>query len=309
MRLRIFTEPQNGASYDQILLAARTAEECGFDAFFRSDHYLSMSGDGPPGPSDAWITLAALARDTGRIRLGTLVSSATFRLPGPFAITVAGVDAMSGGRIELGIGTGWFEEEHAAYGIPFPSVSERFERLEEQLQRLKALWTAPIGKRFSFEGRHYHLVDSPGLPKPVQEPYPPVIIGGAGPSRTPKLAAQYASEYTPPFFPAKDCAAQFDRVKAACEAAGRDPATMGFSAATTVCCGEDSEQLERRARTTGWKLEDLRQYQTAGSPAEVLGRLGEFQEAGASTVYLQILDLDDLDHIRLLGEEVLPSVA
>ena len=309
MRLRIFTEPQNGASYDQILLAARTAEECGFDAFFRSDHYLSMSGDGPPGPSDAWITLAALARDTGRIRLGTLVSSATFRLPGPFAITVAGVDAMSGGRIELGIGTGWFEEEHAAYGIPFPSVSERFERLEEQLQILKGLWTVPIGKRFSFEGRHYHLVDSPGLPKPVQEPYPPVIIGGAGPSRTPKLAAKYASEYNLPFFPAKDCAAQFDRVKAACEAAGRDPATMGFSAATTVCCGEDSEQLERRARTTGWKLEDLRQYQTAGSPAEVLGRLGEFQEAGASTVYLQILDLDDLDHIRLLGEEVLPSVA
>ena len=309
MRLRIFTEPQNGASYDQILLAARTAEECGFDAFFRSDHYLSMSGDGPPGPSDAWITLAALARDTGRIRLGTLVSSATFRLPGPFAITVAGVDAMSGGRIELGIGTGWFEEEHAAYGIPFPSVSERFERLEEQLQILKGLWTVPIGKRFSFEGRHYHLVDSPGLPKPVQEPYPPVIIGGAGPSRTPKLAAKYASEYNLPFFPAKDCAAQFDRVKAACEAAGRDPATMGFSAATTVCCGEDSEQLERRARTTGWKLEDLRQYQTAGSPAEVLGRLGEVQEAGASTVYLQILDLDDLDHIRLLGEEVLPSVA
>jgi F420-dependent oxidoreductase-like protein len=184
MRLRVFTEPQQGATYDTLLAVAQTAERLGFDAFFRSDHYLAM-GDatGLPGPTDAWITLAGIARETTRIRLGTLVSSATFRWPGPLAISVAEVDAMSGGRVELGLGAGWYDAEHTAYGIPFPALGHRFERLEEQLAVVSGLWGTPDGERFSFEGEHYVVVDSPGLPKPVQRPGPPVIVGGGGPLR------------------------------------------------------------------------------------------------------------------------------
>src|ERR687893_665997 len=169
MDLRIFTEPQQGASYEQLLAMARTTEEEGFDAFFRSDHYLKM-GDvsGEPGPTDAWITLAGIARETTRIRLGTLVTAATFRLPGPLAISVAQVDAMSGGRVELGIGAGWYDDEHTAYAIPFPAMGERFERLEDQLAIITGLWETPEGETFSYTGRHYSVVDSPGLPKPVQ---------------------------------------------------------------------------------------------------------------------------------------------
>src|SRR6185295_16359567 len=185
VRLRIFTEPQQGATYDQQLAMARVAEEEGFDAFFRSDHYLRMGdGDARPGPTDSWVTLAGLARETSTIRLGTLVSSATFRLPGPLAISVAEVDAMSGGRVELGLGTGWFEQEHTAYGIPFPPLGERFERLEEQLEIISGLWSTPAGDRYTFSGRHYELKDSPALPKPVQQP-PPIVIGGGGPRKTP----------------------------------------------------------------------------------------------------------------------------
>src|ERR1700722_7475549 len=167
MLLRIFTEPQQGADYGTLLSVAQATEQLGFDAFFRSDHYLSMGGPGLPGPTDAWITLAGLARQTSRIRLGTLMSPVTFRLPGPLAITVAQVDQMSGGRVELGLGTGWFDAEHTAYGIPFPPTAERFGRLEEQLEIITGLWETPEGKRFSFSGSHYQLDGSPALPKPV----------------------------------------------------------------------------------------------------------------------------------------------
>src|SRR5687768_12581759 len=202
MQLRIFTEPQQGASYDDQLAVARLAEELGFDAFFRSDHYLKMGGvSGRPGPTDSWVTLAGLARETSTIRLGTLVTSATFRHPGPLAISVAQVDAMSGGRVELGLGAGWFEAEHEAYAIPFPPVGERFARLDEQLAIVTGLWRTPAGERFSYSGRHYSVVDSPALPKPVQSPRPPVIIGGGGPKRTPRLAAQFADEFNLPFSP------------------------------------------------------------------------------------------------------------
>ncbi len=176
MKLRIFTEPQQGADYATLLRVATATENLGFDAFFRSDHYLAM-GDGPglPGPTDSWVTLAGLALQTSRIRLGTLVTAATFRLPGPLAISVAQVDQMSGGRIEFGFGTGWFEAEHTAYGIPFPSLKERFGRFEEQLAIVTGLWETPEGKTFSFDGTYYQLVDSPTLPKPAQRPKPPVI--------------------------------------------------------------------------------------------------------------------------------------
>src|SRR5579859_3385373 len=188
MRLRIFTEPQQGASYAALRRVAKAAEDLGFDAFFRADHYLKMgSVSGEPGPSDAWTTLAGLAVETSRIRLGTLVTSATFRYPGPLAVAVAGADEMSGGRVELGIGAGWYGAEHAAYGIPFPATRERFDRLEEQLAVITGLWTTPAGQRFSYQGTYYQVASSPALPKPVQRPHPPVIVGGHGPRRTPAL--------------------------------------------------------------------------------------------------------------------------
>src|SRR3954462_3869904 len=192
MRLVIFTEPQQGATHGDLARVAQTAEAAGFDGFFRSDHYLAMGVPGEPGPTDSWITLGALAVQTSRIRLGTLVTSATFRLPGPLAIGVAQVDQMSGGRVELGLGAGWFGPEHTAYGIPFPATGERFDRLEEQLAIVTGLWGGPAGEPFSFQGRHYRVEESPALPKPVQQPRPPVVVGGVGKRRTPELAARYA---------------------------------------------------------------------------------------------------------------------
>ncbi|HTU40009.1 MAG TPA: LLM class F420-dependent oxidoreductase, partial [Acidimicrobiales bacterium] len=245
MKLRIFVEPQQGASYDQLLAVALKAETAGFDAFFRSDHFLTMGGDGLPGPSDAWITLAGIARDTQRIRLGTLVTSSTFRAPGLLADEVALVDAMSNGRAELGLGAGWYEAEHAAYGFAFPPTGERFERLEEQFAILTGLWTTPVGKTFDFEGRHYTLKDSPALPKPVQQPHPPLIVGGHGAKRTPRLAATYAAEFNLAFSSLADTEAQFARVRAACEQRGRDPGSLVFSAAQVVCCGKDEAEVVR----------------------------------------------------------------
>ena len=309
MKVRIFVEPQQGASYQQLVDAAQVAESCGFDAFFRSDHYLSMGGDGLPGPTDAWVTLAALARETSTIRLGTLVTSATFRLPGILAVTVAQVDAMSDGRIEIGLGAGWYDGEHTAYGIPFPPLGERFERLEEQFEILTGLWTTPAGETFSFEGRHYQLKDSPALPKPVQQPHPPIIVGGGGPKRTPRLAASFANEFNLPFSSLADTKAQFGRVLAACESIGRDPATMGLSAAQVVCCGADETEVVRRAKSIGRQPDELRAHGAAGTPEEVVASLRTFAEAGADTIYLQLLDLQDLDHLRLLSEEVMPHVA
>ncbi len=177
LTLRIFTEPQLGATYDDQLAVAREAEALGFGAFFRSDHYLGIMGDGLPGPTDAWVTLAGLARDTSTIRLGTLMTSVTFRYPGPLAISVAQVDQMSGGRVELGLGAGWFEDEHRAYGIPFPDNQERFDRLEESLELITGMWSTPLGERFHHDGRYYPVTDSPALPKPVQSPRPRLLSG------------------------------------------------------------------------------------------------------------------------------------
>ena len=303
MQLRIFTEPQQGADYATLLSVGRAAEELGFDAFFRSDHYLTMGGSGLPGPTDAWVTLAGLAVQTSRIRLGTLVSPATFRLPGPLAITVAQVDQMSGGRAELGLGAGWFEAEHTAYGIPFPPMAERGARLEEQLEIITGLWGTAEGGTFSFSGTYYSLSGSPALPKPVQRPHPPVVVGGSGPRRTPRLAARFAGEYNIPFASVADSAAAFERVRRACQEAGRDPGTMVYSAAQTVCCGRDEAEVARRAEAAGQPQAGL-----AGSPAEVVDKLGQFADAGASRAYLQVLDLHDLDHLELIAAEVLPQV-
>jgi F420-dependent oxidoreductase-like protein len=309
MLLRIFTEPQQGASYDQLLAVAQRAEQLGFDAFFRSDHFLVMGdGDGQPGPTDAWVTLGAIARETERIRLGTLVTSSTFRWPGLLAIQVAQVDAMSGGRVELGLGTGWYEAEHTAYGVAFPPLGERFDRLGEQLEIITGLWRTPMGEHFGFKGAHYQLADSPALPKPVQAGGPPIIIGGGGPKRTPQLAARFASEFNLPFAPPKVCATQFGRVREACEREGRDPAEITFSAAVVACCGTDQAEVSRRAARIGRHPEELRKNGAAGTPAQVVEALGRWNQAGAERAYLQILDVDDLDHLDLLAAEVMPHV-
>ena len=309
MQLRIFTEPQQGADYGRLLAVARAAEELGFDAFFRSDHYLHMGdGGGLPGPTDSWLTLAALAVQTSRIRLGTLVSSATFRYPGPLAISVAQADEMSGGRVELGLGAGWFEAEHAAYAIPFPPTAERFGRLAEQLAVITGLWDVPLGQTFSFDGDYYQVRDSPGLPKPVQRPHPPILVGGHGTKRTPALAARYAAEFNVPFSSVAQTGAQFGRVRDACQATGRDPATLIYSAAQTTVCGRDEAELARRAAAAGYQVADLRANQLAGSPAEIVDKIGQFAGHGASRMYLQILDLHDLDHLELLASEVMPQV-
>ena len=304
--LRIFTEPQQGATYDDLLAVAQEAERLGFGAFFRSDHYLAMGTDGAPGPSDAWITLAGIARETSTIRLGTLMTSATFRHPGPLAIAVAGVDQMSGGRVELGLGAGWFEAEHTAYGIPFPPTGERFDVLEEQLAVITGLW-ASAGD-FSFAGEHYTVIDSPGLPKPAQEK-PPVLIGGGGKKRTPALAARYADEFNLPFMPFEAGLEQNDRVRHACEAIGRDPGTMRFSSALVLCVGADEGELERRARAIGREVGELRQNGLAGTVEEVVDKVGRYAESGQTRLYLQMLDLQDLDHLRLVAAEVMPHVA
>ncbi|MCU1353645.1 MAG: putative FMN-dependent monooxygenase [Acidimicrobiales bacterium] len=310
MDLRIFIEPQQGASYDDQLTVAQLTESLGFDALFRSDHYLRI-GEGPglPGPTDAWFTLAALARETSTLRLGTLVTPVTFRGPGPLAISVAQVDAMSGGRVELGLGAGWFDDEHRAYGIPFPPMKERFEQLEEQLAIVTGLWETPVGETFSYEGAHYEVVDSPALPKPVQHPRPPIVMGGVGRTRTPALAARYAAEFNVPFSSPADTGASFDRVREACRAIGRDPATMVFSAAQVVCCGADEPEVARRATAIGRSVEDLRSNGAAGTPDEVAARMEAFAELGATRGYLQVLDLHDLDHLRLIAAAVVPRLA
>jgi F420-dependent oxidoreductase-like protein len=308
VQLRIMTEPQLGATYDDLLAVARRTEETGFDAFFRSDHYLTMGGDGLPGPTDAWITLAGLARETSRIRLGTLMTAATFRLPGPLAISVAGVDQMSGGRIELGIGAGWFEAEHTAYGIPFPPVRERFDRFEEQLAIISGLLAAPVGETFDFEGEHYRLAGSPALPKPVQDGGVPIIVGGKGRTRTPRLAARHAAEFNVPFETVAENARLFAGVRAACEEAGRDPSSMVYSSALVLCVGKDEAELVRRAAAIGRDVAELRENGVAGTPAEAVDILGRYAEAGAQRVYLQVLDLADLDHLDLVANEVAPQL-
>jgi F420-dependent oxidoreductase-like protein len=309
MKLRIFTEPQQGADYETLRNVAVAAEDLGFDAFFRSDHYLKI-GDvsGLPGPTDAWATLAALAVETSRVRLGTLMTAATFRLPGPLAITVAQVDRMSGGRVEFGLGAGWYEAEHAAYGIPFPPLGERFDMLEEQLAIITGLWETPEGETFSFDGAHYRVSDSPALPKPTQRPRPPVLLGGSGARRTPRLAARFADEFNAPFQSVQDSATGFARIREACEAAGRYPASMTYSVAQTVCCGKDEAEFRRRAAAIGLEPAQAREHGLGGTPGEVAAKIAEFAEIGAERVYLQVLDLSDLDHLSLIASDVAPQV-
>jgi len=307
VQLRIFTEPQQGADYETLLRVARKTEECGYDAFFRSDHFLKMGGvSGLPGPSDAWIVLAGLARETSRIKLGTLMTAATFRYPGPLAIAVANVDNMSGGRVEFGIGAAWFESEHQAYGIPFPSLRERFDRLEEQLAIITGMWVTPEDETFSYDGTYYQVKDSPALPKP-RAGKPPVLIGGGGPRRTPQLAALYADEFNVGFRSISDSGALFDRVRTACAAVDRT-SKMAYSVAQIVCCGSNDAEIARRAAAVGREVDELRENGLAGTPQEVVEKIARFAEVGCERVYLQVLDLHDLEHLELVAREVMPRV-
>lgn len=312
MELRVFTEPQQGATYDDLLAVALEAERLGFDSFFRSDHYLHMSGDGLPGSTDAWTTLAGLARDTSTIRLGTMMTSATFRYPGVLAVQVAQVDQMSGGRVELGIGAGWFTQEHTAYGIPFPDTKERFERYAEQLELITGLWATPVGGRYAFSGEHYQLADSPALPKPVQtgghRGGVPLLIGGKGARKTPALAAQYADEFNLPFVDEEFTALQFGRVRKAAEEIGRDPDDLTWSNALVLCVGEDEAEIARRAAVIGRDVEELRLNGLAGTPEQVVEKIKRFEALGSQRIYLQTLDLADLDHLRLVAAEVMPHL-
>jgi F420-dependent oxidoreductase-like protein len=308
--LRIFTEPQQGASYDDLLQVAKTTEDAGFDAFFRSDHFLKM-GDvsGLPGPTDAWITLAGLARETSRIRLGTLVTSATFRYPAVLAISVAQVDQMSGGRIEFGLGAGWYADEHSAYGLTLPEIKERFDRYGEQLEIITGLWETPVGEKYNFSGQYYQLENSPALPKPAQTPRPPVIIGGAGKKRTPALAARFADEFNLPFADAATAAAQFERVDAVAREIGRDPKEITRSVAQVVCVGRDDADVARRAAAIGREVDELKQGGIAGTPAEVVDWIGRYrEETGITRLYLQVLDLSDLDHLTFIASHIAPQL-
>ncbi|MGO3326290.1 LLM class F420-dependent oxidoreductase [Gordonia sp. (in: high G+C Gram-positive bacteria)] len=309
MDLRIFTEPQQGAAYDDLLAVARATEDLGYDAFFRSDHYLAMGNDDPlPGPTDAWLTLAGLALQTSRIRLGTLVTSATFRHPGPLAISVAQVDQMSDGRVELGLGAGWFADEHSAYGIPFPGLGERFDRLEDTLEIVTGLWRTPIGETFDYAGRYLSVADSPALPKPTQSPRPPIIIGGHGPRRTPALAARFADEFNVPFAPVETVSTMYDRVRDACQTIGRDSYDLVHSASLVLCCGENDAEVARRAEAIGREPDELRENGAAGSVDEVVAKISAYREIGVTRLYLQVLDLKDLDHLALVADRVAPQL-
>ena len=310
MKLRIFTEPQQGALYRDLLAVAQHAEKLGFDGFFRSDHYVKMGdqASGLPGPSDAWITLAGIARETSTIRLGTLVNSSTFRYPGVLAISIANVDDMSNGRVELGLGAGWFNDEHTSYGIPFPALGERFDRLEEQLAIVTGLWKTPIDQTFSFDGKHFQLTNSPALPKPVQSPVP-IIIGGGGPKRTPALAARYASEFNLPFSSQEAFVQQCDRVKAACAEIGRDPNSLVYSTALIVCVGKTDADIKRRAAVLGREVDELKLNGVCGTPAEAIEKLQSWTAVGAERAYLQVLDLTDLDQLDLVASEVMSAVS
>jgi F420-dependent oxidoreductase-like protein len=310
MDFRVFVEPQQGASYADQLAVAKAAESLGYSAFFRSDHYVAMNGDGLPGPTDSWVTLAGIARETSTIRLGTLVTSATFRYPGPLAISVAQVDAMSSGRVDFGIGAGWFEEEHRAYAIPFPPLGERFDRLREQLDIITGLWTTPAGETFDYEGAHYTVKDSPALPKPVQDPHPPIIIGGTGTKRTPALAARFAAEFNLAFPTLDFVRPQCARVRDALQEAGRASDDIVYSAAFVVCAGRNDAEISRRAEAISREVDELRTNSPlVGTPAEIVDRLGPFIEAGVQRVYLQLLDQSDLDHLELFATEVVRQLA
>jgi F420-dependent oxidoreductase-like protein len=303
-------EPQQGASYAQLLSVTRAAEDAGFDAVFRSDHLLSIGA--PPGPAlEAWTTLAGLARDTQRIRLGTLVTPMTFRHPSVLAREVVTVDELSGGRLEVGVGTGWFESEHHALGIPFPPQRERTERLEEAVEVMTLLWR---GEPVSFEGRHYRLDNALALPRPVQDPFP-LLLGGHGGPRSVALAARHAAEYNTTSTDPAGAAQTYAKARDACERAGRDPASLHLSWMGTVLVAADEATLRRRAARlatlNGMPEADpdavmarIAAHSVVGVHDRAVERMREYAQAGAERVYARVWDVDDIDQISEIAQLV-----
>jgi F420-dependent oxidoreductase-like protein len=272
MRLCVMVEGQEGVTWDDWIALARAAEELGFEALFRSDHYGPVVSEEEVGSLDAWGTLAALAAVTSRIRLGTLVSPATFRHPSVLAKSAVTVDRISGGRVELGLGAGWNEAEHKRYGFPFPRMGERMDVFAEQLEIVhRQLGVEP----FSFDGEHYRLADSNPQPKPVQSPRLPLIVGGRGRKRSVGLAARFADEYNAVSPSPEECHDLRERIDEACEREGREPLPLSVMTGVTP-------------------------------PAEAVSRLTALAEAGVERVMLQHLEHRDLDTLRVIAEEVAP---
>jgi F420-dependent oxidoreductase-like protein len=302
-------EAHRGANYEQQLRMAQAAERLGFAAFTRTEHYTPTDGSlGEPGPTDAWLTLAAIARETTAIRLGTLMTCTTFRYPTVLAVMVAQADQMSNGRVELGIGAGWFEGEHHVMGVPFPQLPERIDRFEEQLAILRGLWSLDGGDRFSFNGEYFKVEDNPGLPRPVQPAGPPIVIGGKGVRRLPRLAVQYAAEFNSSNCDLDNVSQRYGRVIAACEKYGRDRESMKFSHAIVVCCGRTDREIARRLEVTGQDLDTFNVVNIAGPPEYAIERIKAFADLGTQRMYLQLLDMDDIDHAELIANAVLPHV-
>ena len=306
-------EGQEGVSWAQWVTLARACEEHRIPALFRSDHYLNLDGKHPErGALDAWATLSALAAVTTTVRLGTLVSPATFRHPSALAKIVATADHVSGGRVELGFGAGWHEREHEAYGFAFPPTRIRMDVLEEQLQIVLGNWGA---ERFSLDGAHYTLSNLRAEPKPVQRPHPPLIMGGLAGPRSAALAARYADEYNTTFPSVEDVRARKVRVDEACERFGRQP--IPFSVMTGVLVGADTAELQDRARRLGARIGDTGGEGLLSSPPSgwIVGtveqaseQLSALREAGVSRVMCQQLLHDDLDAVALLGRELAPPL-
>lgn len=306
MEFCVFIETQQGGSYRQLMTAARTAESLGFDGFFCCDHYLKMGrAGGLTGVTDAWTTVAGLARDTERIKLGVLLSAATFRYPGPLAVVVAQISEMSGERVEFGLGTGWYEAEHRALGIPFPTISERFDRLEEQFRIITGIWRTPAGRTFSHDSQSYCLEGAPGLLKAVGNVHPRIIVGGSGIRRTPRLAAEFADEYNVDFQDVKATHAAFSRTRDACVKVGRDPQALTYSIVQTVCCGRDAAELALRSEALDPAVAGPPEAGLIGSPAELAEKILQYANIGTSRIYFQLLDIQDLDHLELLASDVI----
>jgi F420-dependent oxidoreductase-like protein len=311
MRFAVMIEGQEDVTWDDWVALAETCERLGFEALFRSDHYGSVEGVDTRGSLDAWATLCALAAITSDLRLGTLVSPATFRHPSVLAKNAATADHISGGRVELGIGTGWNEAEHRAYGFPFPSMRTRMDRLEEQLEIIRGSWRAGP---FDFAGEHWSVERLDALPKPVQDPLP-LVMGGAAAPRGAALAARFAAEYNVVHATPGDAAAARGRLSEACERAGRDPATLTFSLMHAFLVGADEDDLRARAERFGeWQggtvdVAEKRRSSLAGTPDEVIARLREYEAAGVERVMLQHLLHRDLEALELVAAEVLPAFA
>jgi F420-dependent oxidoreductase-like protein len=316
MRLCLMVEGQEGVTWDEWLALADVCERSGLEGLFRSDHYLSVVGRRERSSLDAIATLAALAVRTERIRLGTLVSPVTFRHPAVLAKSAATIDHVSGGRLELGLGAGWNEGEHAAYGFDFPPLGTRMELLEEQLEIVHRLWTEDS---VTFAGRHYRLDDCPALPRPLQQPRPPLILGGSAKPRSVALAARLADEYNTLVASIDDCGERKSVLVEACESAGRDPATLPLTLMATCVVGEDRAQVLERVRGvlavfgSGEEdaeavLADRRERWVAGTPDEVVERLRDLADTGVERVYLQHLVHGDTEMVELIGEAVVPAL-